>query len=61
MPPLSILLDSITVFLRKKGDLGDMEGKLEMSFYFWVLKSFPPYSHIFLVTISKTIIHLLSV
>ncbi len=42
VPPVSILLDSITVFLRKKGDLGDMEGKLEMSFYFWYQRvSFP--------------------
>ena len=58
---MSILLGSITVFLRKKGDLGDMEGKLEMSFLLLVLKSFLSYSHIFLVTSSKIIIHLLSV
>lgn len=37
-----ILLGSIKVFLMKKGDLGDMEGKVEMPFYFWYQRvSFP--------------------
>lgn len=61
VPPVPILLDSITVFVRKEGELGDMECKLENVFLLLVPKSFLSYSLICAVTISKTIIRLLSV
>ena len=58
---MSILLDSFTVFLRKKGGPRGHGREIRNVFLLLVPKSFLSYSHIFLVTISKTIIHLLSV
>lgn len=40
VPPGPILLDPIMVFVRKKGELGDMEGKSEMFFCFWYQRVF---------------------
>lgn len=60
VPPGPILLDPIMVFVRKKGELGDMEGKSEMFFAFGTKEFSFIFPH-FSVTISKTNIRLLSV
>lgn len=42
VPPVPILLDSITVFVRKEGELGDMECKLENVYCSWYQRVFFP-------------------
>ena len=61
VPPVSILLDSFTVFFEEERGPRGHGREIRNVFLLLVPNSFLSYSHIFLVTISKTIIHLLSV